>query len=89
MWLYRTGEVQMQRNSQPVKRQRGRELSTVLLAFAFTLVVARPLIVALGRPPFVIQLVLFVLFYAVFYFLFWRLTDRIWNRDSHDQYRDQ
>jgi uncharacterized membrane protein YgaE (UPF0421/DUF939 family) len=69
----------MGRQEPPPKRQRGRELATVLFAFTLAAVIGKSILSLFGSPPFVVGLLIFIAMYVAAYFVLWRLTAYVWG----------
>ena len=61
------------------RRQVGREVVTLLLAFAIAALVGKSILRALSAPPLILTLLILVALYAVAYFAIWRLTDVVFR----------
>lgn len=60
------------------KRQRVREFATLIVAFGLAYLVGHTLLEAVGAPPLLVQLVVFLVFYVAAYVGIWRLSSLFW-----------
>ena len=70
----------MARRPPPPERQRGRELTTMLVSFGIVYILGRQLILAWGSPPFPVLLIVLVTIYVAAYLLVWYVSGLIWRR---------
>jgi hypothetical protein len=70
----------MARRAPPPERQRGRELTSLLVSFGIVYLLGRQLILAWGSPPFLVLLVTLVVIYVAAYLFVWYLAGFYWRR---------
>jgi hypothetical protein len=61
------------------KRPLGRELFSVVLAFGISILIGRAFVQSIGSPPFIVDLLVFLLLYGGSYLLLWRASARIFK----------